>query len=176
MLYWAYILWSLMFPFWLHHFPTVNTMEGNRNSGEGRTLACSWHWHFKQFFSQLLRRMTKLVPELKDLEYHERCRQLGVTLLEKRRQRGNLIQTWKIWNGMENIDQDVFFDLHESSTRSNTRKLQKRGYWNTLVRANTFSVRVVNNWNSLPVEVVTAPSISAFKARLDQSDWGNNWW
>ena len=115
------------------------------------------------------------MPELKDLEYHERCRQLGVTPLEKRRQRGDLIQTWKILNGMENIDQNVFFDLHESSTRSNTRKLQKRGHWNTLVRANTFSVGVVNNWNSLPVEVVIAPSISAFKARLDQSDWGNNW-
>ena len=46
-------------------------------------------------------------------------------------------------------------------------KLQKRGHWRTLVRANSFSVRVVNSWNGLPADVVKASSISAFKNRLD---------
>ena len=108
----------------------------------------SWCPYYKKKYikevEKVQRKMTKLVPELKDLEYHERYRQQGVTALEKGRQRGDLIQICKILNGMENIDQNVFFDLHESSTRSNTRKLQKRGHWNTLIRANTFSVRVVN--------------------------------
>ena len=121
------------------------------------------------------RRMTRLVPELKGYDYEERCKQLEITPLEKRRQRGDLIETYKILSGMENIDYEIFFELHESATRSNTRKLRKRGHWNTLVRANTFSVRVVNNWNSLPEEIVTAPSISIFKSRLDQSVWADSW-
>lgn len=35
------------------------------------------------------RRMTELVPELRDLSYEIRCGQLGLTALEKRRQRGD---------------------------------------------------------------------------------------
>lgn len=38
------------------------------------------------------------------------------------------------------------------------------------LRANSFSNRVINSWNSLPVTVVEAPSLNAFKSRL------NNHW
>ena len=129
-----------------------------------------WSPYFKKDIAEIekvQRRMTKLVPELKDLDYEERCRQLGLTSLEKRRQRGDLIETYKILNRMENIDHSIFFERNEATTRSNTCKLQKRGHWRTLVRANTFSVRVVNSWNGLPADVVNAPSIGAFKNRLD---------
>ncbi|KAK3713833.1 hypothetical protein RRG08_033806 [Elysia crispata] len=35
------------------------------------------------------------------------------------------------------------------------------------VRSNFFSERVVSGWNSLPESVVSAPSVNAFKNRLD---------
>ena len=35
------------------------------------------------------------------------------------------------------------------------------------IRRNFFTQRVVKHWNSLPNEVVDAPSLEAFKARLD---------
>ena len=73
---------------------------------------------------------------------------------------------------MENVDKDIFFEYSEASTRSNTCKLKKRGHWRTQVRANYFTMRVVNDWNSLP-EVVNAPSINAFKTRLDKCSWTN---
>ena len=138
----------------------------------------SWCPYYRKDIEEIekvQRRMTRLVPEFIGLDYEERCKQLDITPLEKRRQRGDLIETYKILSGMENINSEIFFEIHDTATRSNTRKLRKRGHWNTLVRANTFSVRVVNNWNSLPEEVVTAPSISTFKSRLDQSEWAKRW-
>ena len=36
------------------------------------------------------------------------------------------------------------------------------------IRTNFFAVRVVNTWNELPEEVVNAPSVNAFKSRLDK--------
>lgn len=134
----------------------------------------SWSPYYRKDIDEIekvQRRATKLSPDLKDLPYEERCRLLGLTTLEKRRLRGDLIETYKILTGKENINHEVFFELRDSNTRSNTVKLIKSGHWRTLVRANTFSVRVVNIWNSLPEDVVTAPSIGSFKARLDKSVW-----
>ena len=36
------------------------------------------------------------------------------------------------------------------------------------VRKGWFAIRVVNPWNSLPSNVVNAPSIATFKTRLDE--------
>ena len=179
------------------HISTVigiaNKMVGliKRNFGDldiecCRTLYCSlvrphleyavqsWSPYYKKDISELekvQKRMTRLVPEIRELDYEERCRRLGITTLENRRKRGDLIETYKILNGMENLDYKSFSDLSNSRTRTNTRKLKKKGHWRTLVRANTFSIRVVNDWNSFPEEVVMAPTISTFKERLDQCAW-----
>ena len=45
----------------------------------------------------------------------------------------------------------------------------------TATRAQFFTSRVIDTWNSLPQEVVSAPSIDAFKARLDKH-WENVEW
>ena len=133
-----------------------------------------WSPYYRKNIAELetvQRRMTKLVLGLMDLEYEERCERLGITTLEKRRRRGDLIETYKILNGFENVEYKLFFEYSNSNTRSNTCKLKKRGQWRTLVRANAFSVRVVNSWNSLPEDVVNAPTVSLFKARLDRCDY-----
>ena len=38
------------------------------------------------------------------------------------------------------------------------------------LRSNSFSIRIVDAWTSLPDSVVTAPSLDSFKARLN-SHW-----
>jgi len=62
---------------------------------------------------------------------------------------------------------DSLFHLAvEDITRGHSMKLQK-ARCKTALQEHFFSLRVIENWNSLPEEIVTAPSLNAFKRRLD---------
>ena len=50
------------------------------------------------------RRATKLIPRIRNLSYSERLSVLGLTTLEERRIRGDLIQLFKIKNGFNNVN------------------------------------------------------------------------
>ena len=62
---------------------------------------------------------------------------------------------------------DDFFQISESMTRGQSFKIFKpRSQKST--RQNSFSVRIVEDWNSLPEEVVSVKTVLQFKTRLDK--------
>ena len=56
--------------------------------------------------------------------------------------------------------------VHYSAIRGHSQKLFKQRFSLTL-RANSFSSRVVNTWNSLSESAVTVPFLNTFKNRLN---------
>jgi hypothetical protein len=115
------------------------------------------------------RRATKLVPELKELPYPERLKQLKLPSLVYRRDRGDImIETYKILHGLvDTIGVSPLQLAEESKTRSHSLKL-KKNHCRTTLRQHTFSQRVVDSWNGLPETIVTAPTLNTFKNRLDR--------
>ena len=54
------------------------------------------------------RRATHLVKSVKHLSYPERLKKLGLPTLEYRRQRADVLQVFKILQGIDNVDSDKF--------------------------------------------------------------------
>ena len=109
------------------------------------------------------RRANKLVRGLKDKSYEERQRLLGITSLEERRIRGDLIQVFRIVKGFDKVDLGTFFEL------DNGGGYALRGHkWKLKVNRCRRQLSVVNLWNRLPATVVEASSVNSFKKRLDE--------
>ena len=113
------------------------------------------------------RRATRILPELRDLDYAERLRCLNLPSLKYRRFRGDMIQTYKIIYHVDDVCSSNFFRLNKTiSTRSSEVDLYPV-HMKLNIRKFSFSNRVINAWNSLTYLTKTAPDLNRFKALLD---------
>ena len=103
------------------------------------------------------RRATKLIPELRILK---------LPSLYYRRARGDKIEAYKFTQSIYKTEQEPLQRQTNTTTRGHSHKLKKE-HCNTRTRANFFRHRITNRWNNLCDDVVTAPSLSSFKSRLD---------
>ena len=78
-----------------------------------------------------------------------------------------MIEVFKLLNNFENINHEQFFELDFSNRRGHSMKLKKQRA-RTNLRQQFFSLRVVNEWNSLPPQVIGAKSINSFKNLIDK--------
>ena len=130
----------------------------------------TWSPYLKKdirILEKVQRRATRLIHGLEGLTYEDRLERTGLYSLECRRQRGDLIETFKILKGLEEIRADKLFTLSQyPSTRGGPLKLFKERS-RTEIRKNFFSQRSVNLWNSLPENIKETKTVVSFKASLD---------
>ena len=113
----------------------------------------------------------KQVAGLQAKEYEEKVAELGLTTLEKRRTKADLIQVYKIIHRIDKVDRNIWFELNGDIERRTLRGaaqplniIQKRS--NLDLRRYFFSNRVTSLWNALPEDIKTAKSVKHFKTLL----------
>ena len=97
---------------------------------------------------------------------YERIKECGLTTLETRRLRDQ-IEVFKILNGYENIDRNIFFTIKEvRRTRGHEIALAEK-QCRLDIRKFSFSQRTVYEWNRLSAEYVGASSVNISKNKID---------
>ena len=131
------------------------------------------------------RRATRLCHGLTGT-YDEKLAEVGLTTLCDRRRRGDMLQTYKIVHGIDDVDMHTWFskvsECH-SRTRQAVSVLDDGSLLDSLnlvkpksnldVRKNFFSCRVVDHWNDLPGHVQGAKDVGDFKVKYDDFIAGN---
>lgn len=104
--------------------------------------------------------------------YEEKLQQLGLTTLAKRRERGDVIQVFKILKGIDDVDYDQWFnycsEIHNVNTRSSQQENLAVQKTRLDVRQHFFSQRVVTSWNKLSKEIRQSETVNCFKNRFDK--------
>ena len=92
-----------------------------------------------------------------------------------------MIETFKLVQGIEDVDASKFFTFssnkHDHATRQATTVSEDavipsvglvKGPSRLDIRTHFFSQRVVNPWNNLPVDVQNSTSVNLFKNNYDR--------
>ena len=114
--------------------------------------------------------------------YEEKLKDADLTTLKDRRERGDVIETFKTLNGINNVDKHAWFEIQDQTNQrhgtrsttsigpcgeeeSRTGLLRERA--RTEMRNQSFRFRAAWAWNELPDTVRSSKSTNAFKNAYD---------
>ena len=69
--------------------------------------------------------------------------------------------------GIDDIPIEDFFQVADSSMRGHNLKLFKPRYSKS-IRMHSFAVRIIEDWNSLPEDIISSKTVLQFKTKLDK--------
>ena len=121
---------------------------------------------------KIQRKAIKLVRGFKNHDYHVRCRLLGITSLKTRRTRGDLIEIYKLFNNLYDLDVSLFFKTRSEVLTRKSIALRGHNYYisKPLSRSNnhrnSFLCRPIDIWNELLHDIVNALTLNSFKSKI----------
>ena len=108
-----------------------------------------------------------MTDEFKGMHYVDKLRKVGLSTLETRRPRGELIEVFNILKGLEDVDKSIFFKSLKTELRSHSVKLYHGKSWLNS-RYYDFSQKIVGVWNSKDDEVVKCKTVNSLKSKVDK--------
>ena len=130
--------------------------------------AAAWSPYEKRdikLLERVQRKATKIPTATAQLDYEDRCAALGLTSLETRRTRGDLLTRFKIDRGLEVVN---WHSRLPTSSHLGHERHQRELVKTNQQRHNFLTNRTANAWNKLHVAASKARSTNAFKALLDK--------
>jgi hypothetical protein len=117
-----------------------------------------------EVYERVQRRFTRWCFGYRRPSYSDRLSTMNLISLSNRRLRGDLIYTFKVLK----LGGDVtFFELRRDDRLRGHGLTLTTAQYRATVRQNFLSVRVVNYWNMLPIQLIESESVNIFKNRLD---------
>ena len=83
-----------------------------------------WTMEDKEVLERVQRRAVGMVSNLRGRTYGDRLVEVGMTSLEDRRVRGDMIATYKIMSGKDKVDLGMVFNLVAEGAGSSTRRAE----------------------------------------------------
>ncbi|KAF2359726.1 hypothetical protein FHG87_009513 [Trinorchestia longiramus] len=113
------------------------------------------------------RRATTMISEFCNLSYKRYPQQLELISLEQRRLRGQLNETYKYLNDLNNVTVKGLFDGGNNvQTRNNGQKLIRN--FKRSKALNFFTVKITGTWNQLPENTISAGTVNTLKNILNK--------
>ena len=135
---------------------------------------CPWSKGDRDCLEKVQRRALGMVTNLQAGTYESRLREAGMTTLQARRERGDMITTFRIMEGHDRVDRSTWFKTVEEGrgagvrTRQGTAGQLTKEPLGMEIRRNFFSQRVVDPWNSLSEAIRRSSTVNTFKNNYDQ--------
>ena len=113
-----------------------------------------------------------MVTGLRSTTYQDKLKELGLTTLEERRIRGDMLLTWRARSGNLGLGPNYWFTSSDRQCNVATRQSSSVGCvtkprYNLDIRKNFYTVRAVDTWNSLPADIKQCGDINTFKEKYD---------
>jgi hypothetical protein len=125
-----------------------------------------WTVADKELLEKVQKRAVGMVSGLRSRDYEERLKEIGLTTLEERRHRADMLQMYQIMHGGDSLDSGIWFRPHTAAanTRLRSDALNVRPNHGRLeIRRNFFSVRAGDCWNAIPASIKRARTAQTFK-------------
>ena len=140
-----------------------------------------WTEHDRKTLEKVQERMIRQLCDVRGSSYEEKLKDVGLTTLKERRERGDAIETFKTIKGLNRVIKENWFEFEaedQRPTRRNTEITEEgeRRKSNVLreersrleIRKNFFNVRAAKTWNQIPEHVKEKTSVNGFKNAYDK--------